>query len=238
MGLQGSGKSTLAREWIARGCENLNRDTLGKGLKDVAKLADEKLTAGVRRLVLDNTYVSRSSRCEILDVAAKHGVAAHGIWVDVPLHEANVNVVWRMLEAHSRLLSPDELKRGKDNTSLPPMALMRMLKELDIPTRAEGFTSLETRAFLRTPRAGSAGRFVAIEAREKVPASPLPTLVFDGQCAHGEGPPLCWCRPPLPGLLLLLAHQHALDPAQCELHGTTQAHRVMAAAIGARFVQT
>lgn len=246
MGLQGSGKSTLAKEWIAKGYENLNRDTIGKALKDVARLADEKLTAGVRKLVLDNTYVTRSSRAEILDVAAKHGVAAHGIWVDVPLHEAKVNVVWRMLEAHGRLLSPDELKRGKDNTYLPPMALMRMLKDLEVPTRAEGFTSLETRAFVRMPRAGTAGRFVALEALSKVAASPLPTLVFGWQtaevagaslCAHGDGPPACWCRPPLPGLLLQFAHAHRLDPSQCELHGSTETHRVMAAVIGARFVE-
>jgi aryl-alcohol dehydrogenase-like predicted oxidoreductase/predicted kinase len=246
MGVQGAGKSTLAREWIERGYENLNRDTLGKGLKEVAKRADQKLSDGVRRLVLDNTYVSRPSRAEILDVAAKHGVAARGIWVDVPLHEAKVNVVWRMLDTHGRLLSPAELKKGRDNASIPPMALMRMVKELELPSLEEGFTALETRAFVRTPREGAVGRFVALEAREKVEASELPTLIFGWQaeaiegaslCLHGDGPPSCWCRPPLPGLLLAFAHAHRLDPSRCELHGTNQTHRTMAEAIGARFIQ-
>ncbi len=246
MGLQGSGKSTLAKAWIDKGYQNLNRDLLGKGLKDVAKLADTKLAAGARRLVLDNTYVSRASRSEILDVIAKHGVAAHGIWVDVPLHEAKVNVVWRMLETHGRLLSPEELKSGRDNTYLPPMALLRMVKDLELPTRAEGFTSLETHAFVRAPRQGGAGRFVALEVRHRVAASDLPTMTFGWQtpavdgawlCAHGDGPPSCWCRPPLPGLLLAFAHAQRLDPSKCELHGTTEVHRVMAAVIGARFVE-
>lgn len=34
-------------------------------------------------------------------------------------------------------------------------------------------------------------------------------------CPHAAGPPRCWCRKPLPGLGVLLMHQHRLDPAQC-----------------------
>lgn len=34
-------------------------------------------------------------------------------------------------------------------------------------------------------------------------------------CPHAAGPPRCWCLKPLPGLGVLLMHQHQLDPAQC-----------------------
>jgi aryl-alcohol dehydrogenase-like predicted oxidoreductase/histidinol phosphatase-like enzyme/predicted kinase len=34
-------------------------------------------------------------------------------------------------------------------------------------------------------------------------------------CPHGAGPPVCWCRKPLPGLGVLVIHRHQLDPAQC-----------------------
>jgi aryl-alcohol dehydrogenase-like predicted oxidoreductase/histidinol phosphatase-like enzyme len=34
-------------------------------------------------------------------------------------------------------------------------------------------------------------------------------------CPHGAGPPVCWCRKPLPGLGVLFIHRHRLDPAQC-----------------------
>jgi hypothetical protein len=47
---------------------------------------------------------------------------------------------------------------------------------------------------------------------------------------------VCWCRPPLPGLPLALAHAHALDLTASELHGVSAAHRALAAAVGARFV--
>jgi histidinol phosphatase-like enzyme len=34
-------------------------------------------------------------------------------------------------------------------------------------------------------------------------------------CPHAAGPPLCWCRKPLPGLAVQLIHRHQLDPARC-----------------------
>jgi hypothetical protein len=55
-------------------------------------------------------------------------------------------------------------------------------------------------------------------------------------CTHPGGPPVCWCRPPLPGLLLAFAHRQGVDPAQLLVRGATAAHRQLAAAAGARFV--
>ena len=40
-------------------------------------------------------------------------------------------------------------------------------------------------------------------------------------CPHGGGPPVCWCRKPLPGLGVLLIHKHQLDPRQCIYVGST-----------------
>jgi histidinol phosphatase-like enzyme/predicted kinase len=34
-------------------------------------------------------------------------------------------------------------------------------------------------------------------------------------CPHAAGPPVCWCRKPLPGLGVVLIQQHRLDPSQC-----------------------
>jgi hypothetical protein len=57
-----------------------------------------------------------------------------------------------------------------------------------------------------------------------------------GFCPHGGGPPTCWCRPPLPGLPLAFARAHGVDPARSTVVGTSSAHRVLAAALGASFV--
>jgi aryl-alcohol dehydrogenase-like predicted oxidoreductase len=56
-------------------------------------------------------------------------------------------------------------------------------------------------------------------------------------CPHGDGPPVCWCRPPLPGLPLAFAHQHHADPASSILIGTTTTHRRLATALGAHYTQ-
>jgi histidinol phosphatase-like enzyme len=34
-------------------------------------------------------------------------------------------------------------------------------------------------------------------------------------CVHKAGPPICWCRRPLPGLGVLCIHRHHLDPGRC-----------------------
>jgi len=34
-------------------------------------------------------------------------------------------------------------------------------------------------------------------------------------CPHPAGPPICWCRKPLPGLGVVLIDRYKLDPAQC-----------------------
>ena len=56
-------------------------------------------------------------------------------------------------------------------------------------------------------------------------------------CPHPAGPPICWCRPPLPGLPLAFARKHAVDPSRSVLLGTSAAHRTLATSLGARYIQ-
>ena len=39
-------------------------------------------------------------------------------------------------------------------------------------------------------------------------------------CPHGAGPPICWCRKPLPGLGVVFIQRFRLDPPQCIYVGT------------------
>jgi hypothetical protein len=55
-------------------------------------------------------------------------------------------------------------------------------------------------------------------------------------CPHGGGPPVCWCRPPLPGLPLAFTRAHGIDPARSVLVGTSATHRALATTLGARDV--
>jgi hypothetical protein len=56
-------------------------------------------------------------------------------------------------------------------------------------------------------------------------------------CPHPGGPPVCWCRPPLPGLILAFARAHGINPSRSTLVGASPAHRTLAATLGARYLQ-
>jgi hypothetical protein len=55
-------------------------------------------------------------------------------------------------------------------------------------------------------------------------------------CPHPAGPPVCWCRPPLPGLPLAFARAHGLDLGGSVVIGTSPAHRTLANALGSRYI--
>ncbi len=55
-------------------------------------------------------------------------------------------------------------------------------------------------------------------------------------CPHPAGPPICWCRPPLPGLPLAFSREHHIDPARSILIGIGPAHRTLATTLGAHYI--
>jgi predicted kinase len=259
MGLQGAGKSTLAAEWALRGYERLNRDARAGTMADLHRALDRSLEGGARRVVADNTYATRAVRQVAIEVTRRHGGRVVGIWLETPLADAQANVILRMLETHGRLLEPDEMARARDPSSLGPGAVFRLRRELEPPVQDEGFASLEEVPFVRRPRAGHdrVAELVALEAAEQGfrPTSDL-ALVFgwkpdvtEGElarlcsafgapvrcCAHGGGPPRCWCRPPLPGLLLEFAVKNGVDLARSVVVGTKPVHATIARAVGASY---
>jgi len=54
-------------------------------------------------------------------------------------------------------------------------------------------------------------------------------------CPHPAGPPVCWCRKPLPGLGVLMIHRHGLDPSQCIYVGTSTQDVAFARRLGFEF---
>jgi aryl-alcohol dehydrogenase-like predicted oxidoreductase len=270
MGVQGAGKSRVAAEYVERGYLRLNRDERGGSLREVASALDDALATGAREVVLDNTYLTRAVRHDVVKVAARHGRPVRCLWLDAPLAQAQVNLVERLLERFDELPTPAKLKVAAhaEPGLLTPTQQMRAFRELEAPGDDEGFASVERVAFTREPRAGKHGVFVAAAAIEVLPLEDVdpsaPHLVFDWRpgraasdlddavaavagvvsgvvegevCPHPGGPPICWCRPPLPGLPLEFARRHGVDPAQSVLVGASPAHRTLANALGAEFVE-
>jgi predicted kinase/histidinol phosphatase-like enzyme len=275
MGIPGAGKSRLAHEYVARGYRRLNRDERGGSLRMLADALDEELSSGVRRIVLDNTYLTRAARSDVIEAARRHRAPTRCVWLDTPLAQAQINMVERLVERFGSLPSPEELRvlARQEPGVLMPTSQMRALRELEAPAGDEGFASVEHMQFIRTPPAqrGQNGVFVAAAAltrsgwRDALASGHpgAPHLVFDwapegtldalvtsiatiaaevsgpveaALCPHAAGPPSCWCRPPLPGLPLVFARAHGIDPSRSTLIGAGPAHRTLATALGARYV--
>jgi predicted kinase len=275
MGIPGAGKTRAAADYVARGYVRLNRDERGGGLRALAGALDEGLRSGARRMVLDNTYLSRASRSYVIDVASRHRIPVGCVWLNTPLVQAQVNMVQRLLARAEALPSPEELRRlaRTEEGMLTPTSQMRATRQLEPPSTDEGFARIEIMPFVRRPasEAAAPGVFVAAPAlREPGWENSLtqscdaaPHLVFDWNpgaepgslaptvarltalvsgpvegalCPHGGGPPICWCRPPLPGLPLAFARANGVDPSRSILVGSRPAHRTLAATLGADYV--
>lgn len=273
MGIPGAGKSRVAEAYVARGHLRLNRDLRGGSLRQLCAALDEALTGGQRTAVLDNTWLTRAVRSEVVDVARRHGVAVRCVWLDITLAEAQRNVVERVLERFGTLPAPEELRRlnGRDGL-LTPTSQMRALRELEPPAMDEGFVDVEHRTFARDPVSGGVATavFIATAALrlgdvdavlrtqqaerhlvfEWRPDADAGALIRDAErirvwtgrpvatalCPHPAGAPVCWCRPPLLGLILQFARQHRVELSRSLLIGTSTAHRTMARILGCHFV--
>jgi predicted kinase len=151
MGLPAAGKSTLARSFVDDGFVRLNRDDAGGRLRDLVEDVRSSLTAGHARIVLDNTYVTRKSRAEVIRAAADQEVAVRCVWLMTSLEDAQVNAVTRLVEKYGKLPDETELAalRKTDVNAFPPTTLFRYQRELEPPDESEGFSRIDRVTFER-----------------------------------------------------------------------------------------
>jgi hypothetical protein len=128
---------------------------------------------------------------------------------------------------------------------------------MEPPSEDEGFASVERRGFARRvwPFVGTtpalivemkvidevdvaawreAGWLVVGTAWGEAFAS---TELDVAVCSHPAGPPVCWCRKPMPGLGLLLTRKHGLDLVRSWHVGRGAADRGFAERLGMRFAE-
>jgi aryl-alcohol dehydrogenase-like predicted oxidoreductase/predicted kinase len=275
MGVPGAGKSSAAEAFVARGYERLNRDSLGGTLRGIVRRLDDRLRDGAERVVLDNTYVSRATRNDVLRIAHARGASVRCIFFDTPQHEAQLNVVHRMIDRFGHVLDPRELAAHskRDPAALAPSAVLRMARDLEPPAADEGFASIEIVSFVRVhgPERGrpAIAMPLDLDARDAILArlaehappgaacllyawrpgldeAALESARLLGQeiarsseriveiaiCTHPAGPPMCWCRPPLPGLWASFARRHGIDVRESVLLGSSPTDRALARAVG------
>jgi hypothetical protein len=216
------------------------------------------------------------------------------IWLATELADAQINAILRMIDAHGRLPSPEEIReRGKqDPRYLGPDALFRFERTMELPSETEGFTSVERRTFRRLPSPANASRALILDFDDvATPPSGAPALrpndvevdprrrdtiagfAADGWlvfahawrpqiargemtlaeldacfararealgldtelacCPHDAGPPVCWCRKPLPGNVLDFAIKRGVALGESLVVARSAADRTMAERLGA-----
>lgn len=151
MGLPAAGKSTLAQSLVAEGYYRLNRDEAGGTLNSLLPALGRAIETGATRIVLDNTYVSRKARAEVIQAAATHGLPVRCLWVATSIEDAQTNAVWRIVNRYGRLPTDDELirLRRSDITLFLPTAQFKYRRELEAPDDSEGFSHIEVVPFVR-----------------------------------------------------------------------------------------
>ncbi len=263
VGSQGSGKSS-SLEALEPGTPVLSRDVRGGTLSGLAKELASVLSSPEppARIVLDNTAGTRAQRALFVEVARRAGarVIARAHFVDAPIAQANV--ARRIVRTLGALPEPEALKRSKDPRIVPPQALFRYARELEAPSLDEGFDAIDEVPFVRRPSGHASGTAIAVGALDRVRDLPDgPLLIFgwspDGEaalrasiaakldsadaeialCTHGAGPPVCWCRPPLPGLVASWIERAAIDVSRSRLIGSGPIDRTIAAGCGLRYVE-
>jgi histidinol phosphatase-like enzyme len=295
MGLPGAGKSTLAQELVGAGYDRLNRDEAGGRLSALLPPLDLLLAAGRKRVVLDNTYVTRKSRAAVVAKAGAHGLPVRCVWLKARIEDAQVNAVHRMLARYGRLLEPDAMRAAakSDPGAFGPGVQFRYERDLEPPDPSEGFSRIDLVPFVRKPDAGFTNRALVVWldglvwrslSGKRTPDSPQDLDVLPGRaealqrhaaegflvfgltwqpeleagerskqvlqdcfeeltkrlgpplevlyCPHGAGPPVCWCRKPLPGLGVELVVRHRLDRARCLYVGSSSLDRTFAERLG------
>ena len=233
---------------------------MGGTLRTVNRALARALEDGSEKILLDNTYVTRAARHDVIQTAHRGGARVRCVRIDTPMAQAQINVVLRMLEKYGRLLEPDEMATlaKKDENLVRPNVLFRMARELEPPELDEGFIEIDVVPFVRGKRArwSDRGLMVAYDALDLLEGTPdEPCLVFGWDpagavdraqiaarlpraevrvCTHGAGPPVCWCRPPLPGLIVAFLEERSVDPEQSVMITRSAAHESIARALGIR----
>jgi hypothetical protein len=121
-------------------------------LRDLVPAVAAALEAGTSRIVLDNTYVSRKSRAEVIRAASERGVPARCTWLSTSVDEAQVNAAVAPRRPIRPLPDDAELRvlRKQDPGAFSPRACCSAISASSSRRiRPEGFCRIDAVPFAR-----------------------------------------------------------------------------------------
>ena len=160
MGIPGAGKSRVAeRVRRPRLRPSQPRRARRVACASSPSALDERLSSGARRVVLDNTYLTRASRSYVIEAASRH---RRRDAMRLARHAARSGAGQsRRAPARASRLAADARGAARARTAEPgvlaPTSQMRALRELEPPSTDEGLAGIEPVPFARVPPSANAG---------------------------------------------------------------------------------
>jgi len=149
VGYPGSGKSTVTKDLIKDGAYAVNRDTIGGTIAGLVPYMESLLKEG-KDVILDNTFPTAEVRKPFIESAKKFGADITCKLMGTTIEEAQFNVVQRAIGLlNGKFPTPEAIKNAKHTNIFPPTVLFKYKKEFQIPSIAEGFSSVEKVKFER-----------------------------------------------------------------------------------------
>ena len=144
VGFQASTKSTIARE-ILENVSNailLSRDAEGGTIESLVPKAEQMLKDG-KVIVLDNTNLTKNRRKLFIDLAKKHNVPVDAQYFKTTIEDCQIRHLKRMYEKFGEIYQTGTSpKHKKDPHCFGSVVLFKARKDLELPTKDEGFSKV------------------------------------------------------------------------------------------------
>jgi histidinol-phosphate phosphatase family protein len=141
IGFQASTKSTTAKE-IIKNVPNatlVSRDQTGGKIDSLIPQVESLLNEG-KVVVIDNTNLTKSSRKLFIDVGKKYNVPVEAQYFKTTIEDCQIRHLKRMYEKFGEIYQTGtSLKHKKDPHCFGAVVLFKARKDLELPTKDEGF---------------------------------------------------------------------------------------------------
>ena len=144
IGFQASTKSTAAREILANVSNAilLSRDIEGGTVESLVPKAEQMLKDG-KVVILDNTNLTKKTRKLFIDLAKKHNIPVDAQYFKTTIEDCQIRHLRRMYEKFGEIYQTGTSpKHKKDPHCFGSVVLFKARKDLEIPTKDEGFSKV------------------------------------------------------------------------------------------------
>ena len=144
IGFQASTKSTAAKEILENvvNATILSRDIEGGTVESLVPKAEQMLKDG-KVVILDNTNLTKNKRKLFIDLAKKHNVPVDAQYFKTTIEDCQIRHLRRMYEKFGQIYQTGlNTTHKKDPHCFGPVVLFKARKDLEEPTKAEGFSKI------------------------------------------------------------------------------------------------